>query len=165
MRFRVADGRIYLERSARRYDIIEADALRPRSAYAGHLYSVEYFQLLRDRLAPNGLAVTWTPTDRTKASVLVAFPWVLQFDDIAVASAQPISFDRRAIEARMQDPRIRDYYRARGIDLHQLLAGYLAAPPALYGPAVDRAALRDVNRDLFPKDEFAIPGAPPAPIR
>ena len=36
--------------SAGRYDIIEADALRPTSAFSGNLYSLEYFALLRDHL-------------------------------------------------------------------------------------------------------------------
>jgi spermidine synthase len=60
------DGRAFLRRTDRRFDIIEADALRPGSAYSGNLYSVEYFELLRARLRPGGLAVTWAPTDRVE---------------------------------------------------------------------------------------------------
>ena len=48
------------------YDIIEADALRPTSAFAGNLYSVEYFALLRDHLEPGGYAVTWAATERDR---------------------------------------------------------------------------------------------------
>ena len=58
------DGRLYLRRAGRKYDIIEADALRPTSAYSGNLYSDAYFRLLRDHLNPGGLAVTWAPTAR-----------------------------------------------------------------------------------------------------
>jgi spermidine synthase len=56
------DGRAFLMRQPAQYDVIEADALRPNSSLAGNLYSVEYFELLRDRLRPGGFAVTWSPT-------------------------------------------------------------------------------------------------------
>ena len=55
------DGRLHLMNSTRRFDIIEADALRPTSAHSGNLYSEEYFHLLARRLKPGGLAVTWCP--------------------------------------------------------------------------------------------------------
>lgn len=34
------DGRLFLRQAGRRFDIIEADALRPSSAYSASLYSV-----------------------------------------------------------------------------------------------------------------------------
>jgi hypothetical protein len=49
-----------------------------------------------------------------------------------------------------------DYYRRGEIDIEKLLAPYLLRDPRAYGPDFDRQALVDVNRDLFPKDEFAI---------
>ena len=49
------------------------------------------------------------------------------------------------------------YYRRGGIDIEPLLAPYLSRAQASYGPDFDRTVLTDVNRDLFPKDEFAIP--------
>ncbi|MGH7949556.1 MAG: fused MFS/spermidine synthase, partial [Candidatus Binataceae bacterium] len=77
-----ADGRLYAMRSARRFDVIEADALRPGSAYAGNLYSDRYFMLLRDRLKPGGLAVTWAPTPRIQRTFLKVFPYVVGYGDI-----------------------------------------------------------------------------------
>ena len=41
------DGRYYLHQNPKLYDILEADALRPKSSYSGNLYSVEYFKLLK----------------------------------------------------------------------------------------------------------------------
>ena len=38
-----ADGRLALMRSTARFDIIEADALRPTSVYSGNLFSDGYF--------------------------------------------------------------------------------------------------------------------------
>src|SRR5262249_22560289 len=40
VRFVLDDGRSSLEHGAERYDLIEADALRPRSAGSGNLYSL-----------------------------------------------------------------------------------------------------------------------------
>ncbi len=149
------DGRTFIRHADRRYDIIEADAVRPTSAHAGNLYSVEYFELLRDRLNPGGIAVTWTPTDRVVASFVKVFTHVLVFEGLAVGSSTPVIFDRLAVQARMQEHFTRDYYTAAQIDLHGLLQPYLARDPQVVGPDFDRRLLVDLNRDLFPKDEFA----------
>ena len=153
------DGRALLRKGDRRYDIIEADALRPTSAYAGNLFSVEYFELLRAHLNPGGIAITWTPTPRVIDSFIQAFPHVLLFDSIAAGSETAIEFDRSAINRRMQDPFTRDYYARGDVALHVALRPCLEKAPAVYGPDFDRTRLVDLNRDLFPKDEFAIPRA------
>ena len=156
VRHSFTDGRAFVRTGGRRYDIIEADALRPTSAYAGNLFSVEYFELLRSRLNPGGFAVTWTPTPRVVESFVKAFPHVLLFDFLALGSTTPVPFDRRAIEARIKQPFTHDYYLRAGIDLDGLLAPYLNAAPRTYGPEFDRASLVNLNRDLFPKDEFSV---------
>jgi spermidine synthase len=150
------DGRTFIRKGARRYDIVEADALRPTSAYAGNLFSVEYFELLRNRLNPGGLAVTWTPTLRVVDSFVTVFPHVLLFEGLALGSTTPVRFDRPAIAARIQHPFTHDYYARAGIDLDKLLAPYLNSTPEVYGPEFDRTSLVNVNRDLFPKDEFGV---------
>ena len=68
----------------------------------------------------------------------------------------PLSFSRQLIVDRMRQPFTRDYYRLGAVDIETLLAPYLAQEPKAYGPEVDRQKLVDVNRDLFPKDEFAV---------
>ena len=52
IRHAFTDGRAFILKGGRKYDVIEADALRPTSAYAGNLYSREYFDLLRRHLKP-----------------------------------------------------------------------------------------------------------------
>lgn len=151
------DGRTYLRRSEQRFDIIETDALEPTRAYAGNLYSVEFFELLRERLAPGGYAVTWAPTERVRDSMVRAFPYVLAFDDIAIGSSGPVLFDRSAVLSRMRSTFTRGYYAAGGVDIDELLLPRLAEEPVLFGPDFDRKTLTDVNMDLFPRDEFAVP--------
>ena len=146
------DGRIHLRRGGV-YDIIEADALRPGSAYSGALYSDTYFALVREHLAPNGLAATWAPTQRVYNTFIRAFPYVVGMPGILIGSNDPIQIDRAAIEARLADAATREYFGRAGIDIRTLLAMYLDAP-TLYTPAYPRQQLVDVNTDLFPKDEF-----------
>jgi predicted membrane-bound spermidine synthase len=146
------DGRIHLRRGGL-YDIIEADALRPSSAYSGTLYSDTYFALLRDHLAPNGLAATWAPTQRVYNTFIRAFPYVIGMPGILIGSNDPVQIDRAAIEARLADAATREYFDRAGIDISRLLATYLDAP-TIYTPTYPRQQLADVNTDLFPKDEF-----------
>jgi spermidine synthase len=147
------DGRIYLMRTTRRFDIIEADALRPTSAYSGNLYSDEYFRLVRDRLQPGGLAVTWVPSARVHNTFLRVFPHVLSVRGMLLGSDRPIVLDRGAIAARLADRRVKEHYAAAGIEVAPLMETFLQNA-AHYSPAFDRTTLIDVNTDLFPKDEF-----------
>ena len=58
------------------------------------------------------------------------------------------------------DPRVRRHFDTAGIDIDALVATYLAEP-VFFGPDFDRASLRDVNTDLFPRDEFDLGRLPP----
>jgi spermidine synthase len=146
------DGRIQLRRGGR-YDIIEADALRPGSAYSGALYSDTYFALVREHLAPNGLAATWAPTQRVYNTFIRTFPYVVAMPGILIGSNEAIPMDRAAIETRLGDAATREYFDRAGIDIRKLLSTYLDAP-IVYTPDYPRQQLADVNTDLFPKDEF-----------
>jgi len=55
------DGRNYLLATSKTYDAILSDSIHP--VYAGNstLYTYEYFQLCRDRLAPGGVVSMWLP--------------------------------------------------------------------------------------------------------
>jgi hypothetical protein len=158
-RFFVGDGRTHVRHDPQGYDIIEADALRPGSAYAGNLYSLEYFALLRASLRPGGLAVSWLPTPRVERTFVRSFPYVLLFESIGVGSDAPIAFDREALLARCDEPWVRSYFQQVGISLRKLVETRLAArAPVSIGPEVDRAEIGDVNSDLFAKDEFLYRG-------
>ncbi len=163
VRHTFTDGRAFILKGGKRYDVIEADALRPTSAYAGNLYSVEYFDLLRRHLAPGGLAVSWQPTVRTRATMLAVFPHVLAFRSLLIGSEQRIPFDPAVVRARLDDAFTDRFYRRGGVDIRALLGEFLDKPPTAYGPGHDRSAL-DSNRDIFPKDEYLV-GASFSPRR
>lgn len=165
VRYEVADARVRLRKSRTLYDIIETDPLFPFVASSGNLYSIEYFGLLRDRLKPGGFAVTWVPTERTYASFLTVFPYVLKLRSIAIGSLSPIAFDPSLVRRRMRDPFTSRYYSAGGIDLATALEPFLSDPPIASNPLSDRSRLTDLNHDLFPKDEFGIPYDAASPVR
>ena len=158
------DGRLYLRRAAERFDIIEADALRPNSAYAGNLYSDAYFELLRDRLNPGGLAVTWAPTPRIVRTFLKVFPHVWVHRQIVIGSDAPIRIDRAAIAERLNVPAVSNHFAWSGVDIHGLLRPYTTGGWRLYDPSHDRSGLGDINSDLDPRDEFDIPPLVDLPI-
>ena len=153
------DGRLALMRSAARFDIIEADALRPTSAYSGNLFSDGYFELMRRRLRPQGIAVTWSPTVRVHNAFVRVFPYVVALPEFLIGSNEPIVIDREAVLARLRDPRARAHYARAGISVDELVAAHLVEL-ARYTPEFDRRMLTDFNTDLFPRDELDRPGGP-----
>jgi predicted membrane-bound spermidine synthase len=62
----VGDGRRELALSEAKFDIIEADAIRPYSSHSGLLYSREFFELAREQLADGGIMAQWNTTERAK---------------------------------------------------------------------------------------------------
>jgi spermidine synthase len=158
--FHSTDGRAFIRKGGRRYDIIEADALRPTSAFAGNLFSVEYFRMLREHLEPGGYAVSWVPTPRVRDSMLQAFPYVTTIQDVGIGSEAPIDASSDRIRRRLVEPFTARYYEQGLLDIAYLLRDYVAVTPHVIGPEQDRSRLQDVNRDLFPKDEFALPYTP-----
>ena len=74
MRLIDGDGRRFLLAGGEPYDVIVVDAVRPNTAYAGNLYSIEFYEMVKRRLAPGGLFVQWVPTGRVLNSVMAVFP-------------------------------------------------------------------------------------------
>jgi len=150
----VADGRHALESEARRYDLIEVDALRPQSAGSGNLYSLEFFSACARRLKPGGVMCTWSPTPRVYSAFRRAFPHVLEADagEVLVGSVTPVEVDRLAWRARL-DGAVRTYLGSQN-------AAEVEARLERIRPAFHEGRARvEPNRDLWPRDEFVSPAA------
>lgn len=147
------DGRTFLLRGGRRFDIIEADALRPSSAYSGNLYSEGYFQLVRERLNPGGIAATWAPTGRVLNTFVRVFPHVVVLPGILIGSNEPIRFDQPQVMQRASRPEVLDYYRYGGVDILPILKARTDSIRRIT-PDFDRGTIVDYNTDLFPRDEY-----------
>lgn len=111
MRLIAADGRPFLERTAKRYDLIVVDAYR-QPYVPFYLATTEFFRLAREHLRPGGaiaLNVATTPHDHRLSraigtTLLTAFPqawrWrALRFNDVLLALNEPVTraeLERRA---------------------------------------------------------------------
>src|SRR5262249_13889147 len=61
IRLRIGDGRHELMRGGERYDVITLEPPPPSAAGVVNLYSREFYDLCRQRLAPDGLMAQWWP--------------------------------------------------------------------------------------------------------
>jgi len=57
----IEDGRNYLLRSTERYDIITADATHPINSSSWALFTHEFYTMVRDHLAEDGVFIQWLP--------------------------------------------------------------------------------------------------------
>jgi spermidine synthase len=148
-----ADARHILLTEDTRYDIIQADAILPFTALSGQLYSTNYFRLAKSRLKPGGYVVQWMPTERAFASFLRVFPYVVSVNNfIAIGSAGPIDFSDERLAAELGGP-AGEYLTKMGFDRRDVLAWLMSGSRRVWTPD-DIRDDRDVNTDLFPKDEY-----------
>lgn len=73
----VMDGRAYLRRTGKQYSVITLEPMPPTHAGVNALYSREFYELARARLAPGGAIAQWVPfhllTPYAAASVVRTF--------------------------------------------------------------------------------------------
>ncbi len=144
-----SDARYVLMTTSETYDIIETDAIRPHSAYAGYLYSLEFFELCRSRLKPGGLMCCWSPTPGTYSTFLQAFPHVLSLDQgyLLIGSTDPIALDANRWKAQVQEASVAEYLGPEIIE--QCLRSIDSATTS-----AEQLSVPMINTDLFPFDEF-----------
>jgi spermidine synthase len=115
LRLIAADGRPFLEKTRKRYDLIVVDAYR-QPYVPFYLATREFFRLVRQHLSPGGavaLNVATTPHDKRLSdaigtTLLTAFPrawrWrAMRFNDVLFAMHAPLT--RAELERRAQSAR------------------------------------------------------------
>ena len=125
------------------------EAIRPTSAFAGNLYSVEYFQLLKSKLKKGGFAVTWAPTERTTQTFIRVFEHAIMCGSTLIGSNEPIVLDTSTIlnNARSQFSQV--HFNKISVDI---VAG---VSKALQNISFPHAHLQTKpNTDLSPRDEY-----------
>ncbi|WP_394990546.1 fused MFS/spermidine synthase [Emticicia sp.] len=147
------DGRYFLHRNPKLYDIIEADALRPKSSYSGNLYSIEYFQLLKSRLKKGGMAITWGATGRIREGFAKVFPYIYEIDSfMIIGSSQEINFDEELILKRVENSFTKNYYSQANINIKEVLVRVLKTKKVIQNGVTMQT--KRFNSDMWPKDEF-----------
>jgi spermidine synthase len=159
MRYRAADGRVFLHRNRELYDLILLDAYR--GGYVPfHLLTREFYQLVRQRLAPGG-AAAFNVHDGAKLYLSTvktlgeAFPALDLYstglgETIVVATPEPIG--KEALARRAAALQERHGFR---FALPQLVQRRLEAPP-------QQPTTADIITDDFaPVDIYDVTGRDP----
>ncbi len=149
----IADGRHALALDTTKYDVIEADAILPKTGLSGLLNSQEFFQQVRGKLAPGGIYVQWAPTDRSIQTFRSVFPYVTMVHPALLGSDRPIPYSREKILTLLARPEVDAHFAAAGIDrveLRQWFADKKMEP--LNGGIL--VPTRSPNTDFFPRDEY-----------
>lgn len=101
-RVSIADGRVALAQSERRWDLITADPLHPATRGSSDLFSLEHFRAMAQHLAPGGVASQWLPLYELStldvrtvvATWCAAFPhtsaWLTAYDLALVGALEPL---------------------------------------------------------------------------
>lgn len=149
----VADGRHALALDSGKYDVIEADAILPKTALSGLLNSQEFFRQVRAKLAPGGLYVQWAPTERTVETFRSVFPYVTMVHPALLGSDRPIPYDRQRILELLARPEIVLHLTGARIDRAELIKWFAdkKIEPLNNGKTVPAAS---PNTDFFPRDEY-----------
>lgn len=104
LRLVAGDGRHYLQRSPRRYDLISCDPTHPILG-SGGLYTAEWFRLCRDHLNPGGMVSQYLPLHKLGERELLGiiatfhsvFPegtvWLGQYHAVLLGTTAPLRPD------------------------------------------------------------------------
>jgi spermidine synthase len=142
------DARGYLRVCPRAYDVIVTDCTNLQYRSNGDLYTVDYFRLMRDRLAEGGLAAAWVPANGIRPDDLrtllrsfrATFPhtsvWFMNSLPtdflIVVGSPAELRVDLAEWSRRMRAPGVAEDLEAVGLaDPCRLLATHLTGGDAL----------------------------------
>ncbi|MCB9519762.1 MAG: fused MFS/spermidine synthase [Myxococcales bacterium] len=166
------DGREWLDRVDRRFDVVISQPSNPWVAGNAALFTREFFELMHDRLAPGGIAAQWMHVyamdDASVDSVLetfgAAFPYVTVWwpqgvDVVLLGSDAPLTVDVARLRAALARTVVRDDLQgdpAAPTTASRFLALQLASESGL------RATLDGGPRlatDLDPVLEFTAPVA------
>ena len=135
VKIRIDDGRNFLTFTDRRFDVITADIIQPGHAGAGHVYSREYFSLVRRGLKPDGVALQWIgkrPSLEYKLimrTFLDVFPNATLWNDgeFMVGTEQPLTIDPATLGRLRSHPPARESLDAIGLTSFDVLRSWYTA--------------------------------------
>jgi spermidine synthase len=149
----VADGRHSLALDPTKYDVIEADAILPKTGLSGLLNSQEFFRQVQSKLAPGGIYVQWAPTERTIETFRSVFPYVTMVHPALLGSDRPIPYDREKILALLARPEIDIHLTSARIDRGELVKWFADKKIEVLNDGKTVPATSP-NTDFFPRDEY-----------
>ncbi len=149
---RVDDGRNFLTLTRDRFDVVTADLIQPVHAGAGHLYSREYFSLVRDVLDDDGLALQWIGLRSDAQYKLIMRTFLDVFPEttlwlggqLMVGARRPLTLTPALVDAKRARAETRTALDEVGLDSFEtLLSWYVAGPDELRRFVGDGPVLTD----------------------
>ncbi|MBI4831733.1 MAG: fused MFS/spermidine synthase [Candidatus Lindowbacteria bacterium] len=141
----IEDGRNYILRTGKRFDVITVDATSPKFAGNVSLYTKEFYDMCREKLTPGGVMALWAPyhlLSRREDLMLFntfkqSFPhfsvWFTSNRGyfVLIGSNEPIRIDFHNVERQMSKPEIRRELAAVELNTpYELLACYVMGEDA-----------------------------------
>jgi len=162
----IEDAKSFLETTDRKYDVLISEPSNPWMAGVAAVFSLEYYENCRARLASGGVMAQWVQMYETDDYVLQmvlrtfgrVFPsfsiWEPSFGDLLlVGSEQPLEVDLRALQQRLSQPAVKtDLERIDLFRLPVLLAREIITPGN--APFVADQAVPS-HSDFYPRLEYA----------
>ncbi|MBP0446277.1 fused MFS/spermidine synthase [Roseomonas sp. SSH11] len=152
-RLEYGDGRRALAMDQQLWDVIQADAILPEGSHSGLLYSAEFLQTVRRRLAPGGLYVQWAPTVRVAETFAASFPHavLLMPASVLIGSNDPLPLDLPALAARFREEGVQARLLRGNAEMRDYAAMFRDVP-VVWEPGMPRGEA--TLTDIFPRDEF-----------
>jgi spermidine synthase len=160
------DGRQYLKRSEKRYDVILADLFTSYRLGVGALYTKEHFESCRDHLAPGGILSQLLPIHQLPPKSLKiilrtfreVFPnstlWMTRWALVVMGSPDPIQIDFQTIKKHFDRPEIRRDLKSNLLDdPYEFLAAFVMGGEGI----AKYTAGYPLNTDDRPLVEFITP--------
>lgn len=163
----VEDAKTYVKTTPKKYDVVISEPSNPWMAGIGNLFTIEFFQDVRNLLKPGGIMAHWfhryETSDELVATVVrtyqMAFPYTYIFqgntiDLILMGSTRRIAPDFDRMAEKLNTPAIkRELERIHIMDIPGLLSLQMVSPEHV----TRIAAAGDVNSDYRPILEYRAP--------
>jgi spermidine synthase len=170
---RVDDGRNFLSLTDATFDVVTADLIQPIHAGAGNLYSREYFQLVADALADDGLVLQWIghrPDSQYRLimrTFLDVFPYTTLWADgqLMVGAKRPLRLARAAFDAKRDRAVTRAALDEVGLDSFETLTSWYVAGPDELRRFVGAGPLLSDDRPLVEYHRSLPAGEPMVDLR
>ncbi len=103
----IDDGRRFLKRTEKRFDLIIQNTIVYWRAHATNLLSREYIALTRSRLRPGGrLYINSTRSAFAHKILVSVFPHAMRYENMIIAGNEPVVIDRARFQRKLLQWRI-----------------------------------------------------------
>ena len=128
----IDDGRRYLNRTTRKFDLIIQNTIVYWRAHASTLLSQEYLELSGQHLKPGGVIyLNSTQSTAAQKTVATVFSNAVRFQNMMIAGFDPIVIDRARWREKLLSWRV---------------GGELVADPAVHTPAIEQLLNQEIWR-------------------